>query len=252
MASAGAEESTASTDFRLARRVQRESAGGAKAIEHSPARMAFGAQDNSRAGRDRCRFSGRASDRRRASGRSSRSQRAREFRLSAPPFRAAGFPACERWHHCAPEFRRAQQFVKTMRDQIARAIHALVERLHHEIRAIAIDDQPRQQIALRRRPAERRSSLSTTRSRCAMACVRRRRKNAGRSAPIDWRAAARRSATWNCNARRPDAALADRPRDGFARLRASPRSVMSLEKIHGCPLAARSAALRFTLTDVQG
>ena len=44
---------------------------------------------------------------------------------------------------------RSKQFSQTMRDQIACAIHPLVQRLHHQIGSIAIDDQAGEKIALR-------------------------------------------------------------------------------------------------------
>ena len=146
IASAGTEDSTASTDSALASRVQRESAGGAEAIEHATARVALGGQvvlalveiDAGLLAVQQVGFELQAVHLDRdALGNFARQNQ----RLGRQAFQLAHAGIVARQNAGG-----MQKFVQAMRDDVARAIHALAQRLHHQVRAVAIDDQPGQKI----------------------------------------------------------------------------------------------------------
>ena len=73
---------------------------------------------------------------------------------------------------------RREKLFETAHDLELGAIHALIQRLHREVVAVAIDHQARQLIAFpMHQPIGVRDS-ATTRLRYASACAMRRRKNA--------------------------------------------------------------------------
>ena len=125
IASAGTEESTASTDSRFASCVQRESAGGGEAIEHATARVAFGgdvilALIEKNAGLLAVQQVGFELQAVHLAPR-----RAPEFRQPDTSDSAARPSSLRTLASLRARMPAREQLFQTMRDDVARAIHAL-------------------------------------------------------------------------------------------------------------------------------
>ena len=206
-----AELSTASTRLAVRRQVQREAAGRGEAVERRAARVMRLPRDSFRAGRGRCRSSGRAAGRRRAG---SPFMRTGTVAGTSPAaivrFERQVLVLAHRRRRCAARCLSGEAGPSGSRRSPPCAVHALVERLDHQVIAVAIDDQGGQQVAFAVHQAVGvgvATTFAAELERRAQAALEERR---GRFLRLGWRAGAGRFARWSCSARCPAGGRAGR------------------------------------------